>query len=30
MRNTIEDPEKLANKIDESEKTTIKDALKET
>jgi len=30
MRNTIEDPEKLANKIDESDKGTIKDALKET
>jgi len=29
MRNTIEDPEKLANKIDESDKKTIKDALKE-
>jgi len=29
MKNTIEDPEKLANKIDESDKKTIKDALKE-
>jgi len=29
MRNTVEDPEKLANKIDEGDKSTIKDALKE-
>jgi len=29
MKNTIEDPEKLANKIDESDKKTIKDALKD-
>jgi len=29
MRNTIEDPEKLANKISEDEKEKIKDALKE-
>jgi len=30
MRNTIEDENKLANKIDEDDKTTIKDAIKET
>jgi len=30
MRNQIDDPEKLANKIDEHDKSTIKDALKET
>jgi len=30
MRNTIEDPEKLANKLDDHDKTTIKDALKDT
>ena len=29
MRNTIEDPEKLANKITEEEKSTIKDAISE-
>ena len=29
MKNTIEDPEKLANKLDESDKKVIKDALKE-
>ena len=29
MRNTIEDKEKLANKIDSDDKKTIKDALKE-
>jgi len=28
MKNTIEDPEKLANKLDEKDKSTIKDALK--
>lgn len=30
MRNTVEDEAKLANKITESEKNTIKEALKET
>ena len=30
MKNTIEDPEKLANKITEEEKSTIKTALEET
>lgn len=30
MKNTIEDPEKLADKLDEEEKTTIKTALEET
>lgn len=30
MRNTIEDENKLANKIDEDDKATIKDAIKET
>lgn len=30
MRNTIEDKEKLADKIDEDDKQTIKDALTET
>lgn len=30
MKNSVEDPEKLANKLDDSEKKTIKDALKET
>ena len=30
MKNTIEDPEKLANKLDEEEKSTIKTALEET
>ena len=29
MRNSIEDPEKLAKKLDEDDKTTIKDALKD-
>jgi heat shock protein 5 len=29
MKNTIEDPEKLANKLSEEEKTTIKTALTE-
>jgi len=29
MKNTVEDPEKLANKIDDSDKTKIKDAIKE-
>ena len=29
MKNTIEDPEKLAKKLDESDKKIIKDALKE-
>lgn len=30
MKNTIEDPEKLANKLAEDEKSTIKTALEET
>jgi len=30
MRNTIEDKEKLADKIDDDDKTTIKEALSET
>lgn len=30
MRNTIDDKEKLADKIDESDKQTIKDALQES
>ena len=30
MKNTIEDPEKLANKLDDDEKNTIKEALTET
>lgn len=30
MKNTIEDPEKLANKLDDEEKSTIKTALEET
>lgn len=30
MKNTVEDPEKLANKLDEADKKAIKDALKET
>jgi hypothetical protein len=29
MKNSVEDPEKLANKLEESEKDTIKDAIKE-
>jgi len=29
MKNSVEDPEKLANKLEEDDKTTIKDALKE-
>lgn len=29
MRNTIEDPEKLAKKLDDDDKETISDALKE-
>ncbi len=29
MKNTIEDKEKLANKISDEDKSTIKDALKE-
>jgi len=29
MRNTIEDKEKLADKLDEEDKTTIDEALKE-
>jgi len=29
MRNTVEDPEKLANKLDEDDKEKIKDAIKE-
>ncbi len=29
MRNTVEDPEKLANKLDEEDKETIQEALKE-
>ena len=29
MRNTIEDPEKLADKLDDSDKETIKDAISE-
>ena len=29
MKNTIEDPEKLANKISDEDKTTIKSALEE-
>lgn len=29
MRNTIEDPEKLAKKLDDDDKDTISDALKE-
>lgn len=29
MKNTIEDPEKLANKITEADKTTVMDAIKE-
>jgi len=30
MKNTVEDPEKLANKLSEEDKKTIKDALAET
>ena len=30
MKNTIEDPEKLANKLSDDEKSTIKSALEET
>lgn len=30
MKNTIEDPEKLADKLDEEDKSTIKSALEET
>lgn len=30
MKNTIEDPEKLANKLNDDEKSTIKSALEET
>lgn len=30
MRNTIEDKDKLANKIDESDKSKIRDAIQET
>lgn len=30
MKNTVEDPTKLANKLDDDEKATIKDALKNT
>jgi len=29
MRNSVEDPEKLAKKLDEDDKNTIKDALKD-
>lgn len=29
MKNSVEDPEKLANKLEDSEKKTIKEALKE-
>jgi len=29
MKNSVEDPEKLANKLEESEKDQIKDAIKE-
>jgi len=29
MKNTIEDPEKLSNKIDDHDKKTIQDGLKE-
>lgn len=29
MRNTVEDPEKLANKLSDDDKETIKDAIKE-
>lgn len=30
MKNTVEDPEKLANKLSEEDKKTIKDAIAET
>lgn len=30
MKNTIEDPEKLANKLEDSEKDIIKKAIEET
>ena len=30
MKNSVEDPEKLANKLEDSEKKAIKEALKET
>jgi len=30
MRNTVDDPEKLGNKLGDDEKSTIKDAIKET
>jgi heat shock protein 5 len=30
MKNTVEDPEKLANKLDEADKKKIKDALAES
>lgn len=30
MKNTIEDPEKLADKLDDEDKETIKNALEET
>jgi len=30
MRNTVDDPEKLQNKLGDDDKTTIKDAIKET
>ena len=29
MKNSVEDPEKLANKLEDSDKKTIKEALKE-
>jgi len=29
MRNSVEDPEKLAKKLEEEDKNTIKDALKD-
>jgi len=29
MKNSVEDPEKLAKKLDDSDKDTIKDAIKE-
>lgn len=29
MKNSVEDPEKLANKLEDGDKKTIKDALKE-
>ena len=30
MKNSVEDPEKLANKLDDSDKKTIKDAIKDS